>query len=168
MRAILRNAGSIAGRGLKGLAPGALIVGAICGPTSATVADGTIQDSEWHLTLRQSGGIAGIDQELRLTSAGDVRATDRRGQRQKAERLPPDELSRIAALVGRAPAPDSRVPRLSSCRDCFQYDLEIESGSVPRSFHLDEMSLTGSQLEPLVSDLSRLLTRTLSRQPFDQ
>jgi hypothetical protein len=132
-------------------------------PPSAAPTGPPVQNSNleaWSLTFRISGGFAGLDRELKLASSGELTATDRKRATPVVAQAPAGDLTRIASLVADAKSVDSVRP--TACRDCLQFDVEIQTQGRSLVSQLNDMSLAGSGLEPLVRALTALLDRALA------
>jgi hypothetical protein len=123
-------------------------------PPAAQSAQPPTADS-WQLSFQLSGGFAGVDRRLELASTGDLRARDRRRGTDVAARTPPDDVARIAALLAELKSIDSRGA--GRCRDCLEYDLEIQRSGQSLVFHLQDTTLGSSGIAPLVKILTGLL-----------
>ena len=122
--------------------------------TASPPAQTAITDS-WQLSFHLSGGFAGVDQRLELASTGALTARDRRRGTDVSARAPAEDMARIAALLADLKAIDSGGR--STCRDCFEYDIEIQTRGRSLVFHLQDTSLSNSGMEPLVKALNSLL-----------
>ena len=103
-----------------------------------------------------------MDRELRLTSAGELLVTDRRRSAEVKMLAPANELAPIASLVAKL----KYVPaaRETNCRDCQQYDLDVQTRGQSFVWRLNDLSLAGTGIEELVSALTSLLNRALAGQ----
>jgi hypothetical protein len=117
--------------------------------------------SKWTITLTQSGGLAGVDMSIRVSSDGQLAATDERSGRQVSGQLTPSSIAEIDGLYGGALSV-TQTPQPSSCADCFVYDLEIASPDGSTKIHLDDTSLPNAPAEPLVRYLVQLRNETLA------
>ena len=114
----------------------------------------------WSLTFEVSGGFAGFDRRLYLTSAGLTTASDRRRRRDVTRQLSPDELTEIDRLVASAASLDT--PGRTACRDCLTYAIDIVTPNRRVSVRATDQSVVGLDAETLVRILSRLLDRMLA------
>jgi hypothetical protein len=120
----------------------------------------------WQLTLQLTGGFAGIDQQLEMASTGELKVTDRRSGTHVMGQAAASELAQIASIVVNLKSVDP--PRESTCRDCLRYELRIRLSERSLLFTIDDVSLSGTSLEPLVNALTTALNRELSHQPNTQ
>jgi hypothetical protein len=116
----------------------------------------------WTLTLHVSGGFAAVERTLKVSSAGDVSAEDSKRREPATARATTAELATIRSFVVMEIA-GSR-DRSGECRDCFRYTLEIAAIGRLSMFELDDVTLAGSGIEPLVRLLITMLNRTLTEQ----
>jgi hypothetical protein len=114
----------------------------------------------WSLTLRVSGGIAGLNREMELASSGSATVTDLRRNRQVRRQILPEELLEIDRLVGAAVSLD--VPDQTQCRDCLSYSVELRRRGQQLTIRANDDSLSASKIAPLVHALSRLQNRLLA------
>lgn len=143
-----------------------LMIGAALGlclacATAASTQPTSPSATAWTLTFAMSGGIAGLDRQLELTSAGSATAVDRRRKLTRAASVSADELKTIDALVASARSLDARAP---GCRDCFEYALDIQSGGNRITVRAHDTAMGGAAAQ-LVDTLRELLTRVLSSEP---
>jgi hypothetical protein len=120
-----------------------------------------ISQQTWRLMFHMSGGFAGFDRGLDLTSDGDANAIDNRRKRQVAGSALPDELQTIDRLVTSAVAIDTRNP--PQCRDCLTYIIELRTSQGQVTMRLGDDALAESTLTPLIRALTRLQDRLLSQ-----
>ena len=109
--------------------------------------------------IHLSGGFAGLNRELQLSSTGELSATDRRRDTHVTARVSADEISKIGSLIPVAPASPSRK---TGCADCFLYDLTLHVRGRSVVVRTDDVSLGGSDIEPLVRNLVALLDRAMT------
>jgi hypothetical protein len=128
-------------------------------PVSATVDQQPAAAPVWHATMRLSGGLLGLDQEVTVASTGDLKVIDRRGQIEVAKKASATELAQIASMV--ADLKPVEAARDSLCMDCPQYDLSVQANGRSVVASLNFISLAGSPVEPLVKALAALLDREL-------
>jgi hypothetical protein len=119
------------------------------------------QAPKWQLTFRVSGGFAGLDRALVISSNGDVSAEDRRKQVKASTKATASELKQISSSLDliKGAAPNGRS---SQCRDCLLYEIESEANGQRVRVQFDDTTLQKSGLADLTSLLSTLLSRTLS------
>jgi hypothetical protein len=135
-------------------------------PASITPSVQDVPHDVWQLTLQLTGGFAGIDRQLELASTGELKVTDRRRGTQVITQASASELAQIASMVADLKSVDP--VRGSTCRDCIQYDLRIRLSGRSLLFSINDVSLVGTPVEPLVNVLTGALNRELSRQRNSQ
>ena len=129
-------------------------------PARATTASGSgSQATAWRVDFHLSGGFAGVDRALTLSSNGNLSAEDRRQPTRVTGKATAAELDQIAPLVVRIKSiPDT--PRGDSrCRDCLSYSLDVETDGRRFTTRLDDTAIAGSGLNELVRALTALLNR---------
>jgi len=130
-------------------------------PSSAKPAN-LFQTTTWKVDLQLSGGFAGLDRALTLSSNGELTVEDRNQRSRVAKQATAQELDQIATLVAKIKSLPA-IPRGDSrCRDCLSYNISVDVDGERFSALLDDMTLPGSGLEELARALSALLNRTLS------
>lgn len=118
----------------------------------------------WTLSLKQSGGVAGVSLEVTASSDGQLTAKDNRSGRSVMQRLSPTELAQLTALYS-ADVPVIRQPGPSGCADCFVYDLEASSSGKVTSLRADDTTLDASGAGELVRLMQHLRDAALKSQP---
>lgn len=130
-------------------------------PAEESPSAGCLPAGPWTLRLELSGGIAGVHQELRLSSQGELRARDlRRGITRRAF-LPADEVQALAELI-QASCPWEMPRAAGRCADCFVYYLELRGGARPIRLRIDAPNQAGQGLRALLRSLSEMLASTLA------
>ena len=116
-------------------------------------------DGSWHLTLEQSGGIAGLHKRFTLGSSSDVLVVE--DMRRASRILRPltgderKELSKLVAAPGGTPAPRGTS---RPCSDCVEFTITIAGPGKPRSAHYDSTTLAGSPDDALITWILKLTT----------
>ena len=151
-----------------------------CVPGSVSAARVAQAEPAWQLTLRVTGGFAGRDRELALSSVGAVSVTDRRSSQQASGQLPAGKLQALVPLVraARTPAPAASYSGEGSgrrCADCQQYTLTItrtiagDAGAVEREIavNVNDVTMEASGLAELIRALSQLQNRVFAGTVVD-
>jgi len=115
----------------------------------------------WIITLRQTGGFAGVSKTVQVSSDGRLAVADKRSGHNVVGQLPRDSIAELSQLYARALSP-APTPRESACADCFLYDLEIASQDASANIHLDDTTLADSPAEPLILYLIKLRDTALA------
>jgi len=128
-----------------------------CSPSATAPARVTASEREWSMIrMTQSGGIMGLSRSIKISSSGKVMVTDDRAAKKIKGELSAAELSalneQISALKDSFNQPDSRM-----CADCFIYDLDIQGKGKGIRAQLNDMTLSGSDFESLVTFLLDLM-----------
>jgi hypothetical protein len=119
---------------------------------------------DWTLKLTQSGGFAGVNLVVQVSSDGRLTAEDQRAGRSVSQTLPPEAVAQIAAQVPQG-MQSTRVRPNSGCADCFLYRLEFTSGGQTRSLEADDTTLSNSGAAELVRLLQQLRDQALRTAP---
>jgi hypothetical protein len=138
---------------------GWILTGVSCAASGPAAAQPT-NDQTWSVTFRMSGGLAGLDRGLEVSSSGAATATDRIRRQRETGQAPRDDLTALGRLV--AAATSTEAARPDSCRDCFEYDIDITSPGRQVTVHVNDVSLSSSDAAPLVNLLRWLQDRLLS------
>src|SRR5688572_29564767 len=129
-------------------------------PVFASATSDQATRENWSLTLRVSGGFAGLNREMDLTSSGSATVTDLRRNRQVRQQVTPEELLEIDRLIVAAVSLDAQGP--TSCRDCLSYSIDLRRKEQLVTIRANDDSLSKSKNASLVHALSRLQNRLLS------
>jgi hypothetical protein len=108
-----------------------------------------------------SGGIAGLDRHLELSSAGTATVIDRRRKITRTATPSAEELKTIGALIESARSLDTRTP---GCRDCFEYAVDIHNAGTRITLRAHDSAM-GGETAKLLDALRELMTRLLSGEP---
>ena len=128
-----------------------LLVGA-CAPTrpgAPNTESPPVGAGDWTITLRQTGGFAGVNKTVQVSSDGRLSAADKRSGHNVVGQLPPASMAELSPLYARALSP-APTPQGSACADCFVYDVDIASQDASARIHLDDTTLADSPAEPLI------------------
>ena len=110
---------------------------------------------DWHVSMAQTGGIAGVSRTLEISNTGDMIITDERSKKQTTAQLPADKIAALTELV--ASSKYQPISQPGACADCFIYNLEISSAGEKFEAQLDDISLPNSGLQPLINFLGEFL-----------
>lgn len=132
-----------------------------CAAPSAFPPPEPTADQSWTMRLTQTGGFAGVQLVVHVSSAGELKAEDQRTGRSVTVGLPPGELHELGGqLEALTSQPPARLP--SGCADCFIYDLEVASATGTIRVQADDTTLAASGAQALIEHLRRLRDEALS------
>ena len=117
-------------------------------------------EQQWRLTFHLSGGVAGFDRKLDVSSNGIATASDLRRKREVTRQVPRDDLQELDRLVSSAVSAD--VPSRTRCADCLSYSIDLRTSRTQVTIHARDDSLADSPVGPLIEALSSLLNQSLS------
>lgn len=129
-------------------------------PTEGLVPQGCLPDGPWTLRLQVSGGIAGLRQELVVSSGGKLTARDLRRGGSHSFTLPAQTMDQLVDLI-EASCPWEASRLQGSCADCFVYELELEGGAKPVRLQIDANHQVGEGVQKLLNVLLDLLASAL-------
>lgn len=118
-----------------------------------------------------TGGFAGIQRQLRLSSKGNLIATDLKKKRSIEQHVSSEQLTDITGMLKKidfSRIPEGRSKFLNSCADCFQYTLIVVIDGQEHRQRFNDVSLRDSEYAPLIALLSSLLNQALSSKNLDR
>jgi hypothetical protein len=110
---------------------------------------------DWHVSMAQTGGIAGVSRTLEISSSGEMTVINERSKKQTTTQLSTDKVAVLTELV--ASSKYQPISEPTGCADCFIYKLEISSAGEKFQAQLDDISLPDSGLQPLINFLGEFL-----------
>jgi hypothetical protein len=116
-------------------------------------------ESEWNVKMTQLGGIIGLMRSVGVSSDGRYTITDGRANKTVTGKLDEDRLSELREIVETSQFISGAPPGV--CADCFIYEIEIRSGGRTLTAQVDDITLPGSGMEPLVEFLRGLMDSNL-------
>jgi hypothetical protein len=119
-------------------------------------------DGNWRIKMKHSGGIMGLSRSIDITSDGTYIVEDERASAPVMRVLNADDLSKLTRQINSLEAVPSDMPDGSGCADCFLYDLEIQRNGEKITIQLNDINLTDSGFEALVTYLQSLINAALS------
>lgn len=113
----------------------------------------------WSVKMTLSGGIAGLRRFIQAGSDGSLIVVDERTGEKITGELTEDELTELAELIATLKVSASNKP--PACADCFEYDIEIDSGGRKMITHADDLTLGDSGAGALVQFLQEKMDAAL-------
>jgi hypothetical protein len=107
-----------------------------------------------------SGGFAGVQKSLQLTSGGHLVAADERLGKQGQTSLGEDELGPLTRLLEGA-CPFIDTGRMPSCADCFVYSIDLNWGSERHRLTFNDVNLAESGFGELIEKLNEVREQVL-------
>ena len=138
----------------------ALLWLAACTPPRAFPPPNSTPGGNWSVQLTQTGGFAGVQLYIQVSSDGMLTAEDKRSGRRVSSPVSPERMAELSRLLGQVKAPTAKRPP-SVCADCFVYDLEIASGSGLVRIQADDMDLSASGAQALIQLLGQMRDQAL-------
>jgi hypothetical protein len=109
----------------------------------------------WSIRMIQSGGIAGVNRAVEVLSDGSYTVYQQAGGEAIKGQLTDAELSQLRELIANLEITSVRTETM--CADCFEYDIEINTGGKKMTVQLDDITLPDSGVEELVAFLRGLI-----------
>lgn len=138
-----------------------------CTSPAANNSISTERDNEtsrtWMIEYSISGGFAGINRQLALSSNGLMTVTDEKIKKHIEHKVSQEQLKEISNILEQLDfsAHDKSPSILSKCADCFRYSLSIKKDDKKGGIVLDDLSLQGSKYIQLIRLLSSLMDESL-------
>jgi hypothetical protein len=120
--------------------------------------------ADWKLEFARSGGFAGLRQRLWFSSNGELRAVDERKSIEVTRKALLSEVEKAGELLVKA-CPFEPKPQAEECRDCFNYNLDIELDGQKYAMQSSDISKPSVDLQALIVFLVSILEQTLGNQP---
>lgn len=114
---------------------------------------------EWSVKMTQSGGIMGLMRSVEVSADGRYTVTDGRTNKTVTGKLEDQRLSELREIVADSQFISGNPPGV--CADCFIYDIEIRRSGNTFVAQVDEITLPGSGMAPLVEFLRGLMASNL-------
>jgi len=117
----------------------------------------------WTIDLHLSGGLAGRDQQLAVSSAGFFKLSDHRLGLSRQGQLSRELREKITGLLAGLPAAERTGPAglpNSRCRDCLVFQLDWRSSGKPRTVRVSSDLLSRSPYRELISNLMTIINET--------
>ncbi len=120
-------------------------------------------DTKWQASLRVTGGLKGIDQQISVNHQGVAQFTNHRTNSKNKSQISITDLNSIAKLVKNySPIAVGKSAKTPPCRDCFYYTINVDyDGNVNRQ-RVSDLSIDDN-LRPLIGAL-----KTISSQLAQQ
>lgn len=109
----------------------------------------------WSVRMIQTGGIAGVNRAVEVLSDGSYTVYPQAGAEGVKGQLSEADLARLEDLIANLEIANVRTDRM--CADCFEYNIEIQSGGRKMVLDLDDLTLPDSGAGELVAFLSGLM-----------
>ena len=135
-----------------------LILTACSKSASPTYAPPVLEET-WAVKMTLSGGIAGLLRSIDVNSTGSYSVADQRGGKVVTGTLSEADLTTLQALISALEVSAPKNP--SACADCFEYELEVESGGKKMIASADGLSLGESGMGELVQFLRQAMDAAL-------
>ena len=118
-------------------------------------------EAEWTIKMTHSGGIMGVARSIEISSDGKYTVADEMTDKTITGELTANELSKINGIVSDSNFSSATKPQRSSCADCFIYGIETQVNGKKVVYQVDDVTLSASGLEPLVTYLRDLMDKAL-------
>ncbi|HCK65302.1 MAG TPA: hypothetical protein DHW49_03480 [Anaerolineae bacterium] len=125
-----------------------------CGSQEITHTAPELTDN-WSVRMIQTGGIAGVNRAVEVLSDGSYTVYPQAGAEGIKGQLTEAELNQLTDLITNLEI--KSIQTNSVCADCFEYNIEIQSGGRKMVLDFDDITLPDSGAGELVSFLSGLM-----------
>jgi len=131
-----------------------------CGPPRVFPRPLPTSDGSWSIRLTQTGGFAGADLAMQVSSDGLMTAEDVRSGRTVSKLLSEATMTELNQLVAETTLSTIERPP-SVCADCFIYELEITSTTGVVRVQADDTNLGESGAQMLILFLREIRDQAL-------
>ena len=118
-----------------------------------------VLEETWAVKMTLSGGIAGLLRTIDVNSTGSYSVADQRAGKVITGTLSEADLATLQSLISSLEVSTPKNP--SMCADCFEYELEIESGGKKMIASTDDLSLGETGMGELVQFLRQTMDAAL-------
>ena len=130
-----------------------------CAKSSSPTYTPPVLEETWAVKMTLSGGIAGLLRSIDVNSTGSYSVADQRVGKVVTGTLSEADLVTLQALISALEVSAPKNP--SACADCFEYELEVESGGKKMIASADDLSLGESGMGELVQFLRQTMDAAL-------
>ncbi len=130
-----------------------------CSKSASPTYTPPVLEETWAVKMTVSGGIAGILRTIDVNSTGSYSVADQRSGKIVTGTLTEAELATLQGLISALEVSTPKNPPI--CADCFEYELEIESGGKKMIASTDDISLGETGMGELVEFLRQTLDTAL-------
>jgi len=116
---------------------------------------------QWELTFQRSGGLAGVNEVLTLSSTGQASITS---EQNSAITIPAEKIHEIESLLG-AFCSQTNIQNSNPCSDCFTYSAMLGTGGKTYQAELNDIQFQDSEFRSLFEKLIDLLEQIRNTQP---
>ena len=113
----------------------------------------------WSVKMTLEGGVAGLKRSIQVGSDGTFIVVDERTGDKTAGELTEEELAGLEELISTLDVSTSNES--SACADCFEYEIEIDSGGRKMIVNADDLTLGDSGAGALVQFLREKMDTAL-------
>jgi hypothetical protein len=124
-----------------------------CGSQEITHTAPELTDN-WSVRMIQIGGIAGVNRAIEVLSDGSYTVYQQAGAEGIKGQLSESDLATLEDLIANLEVANVRTDMM--CADCFEYNIEIQSGGRKMVLDFDDITLPDSGAEELVAFLQKL------------
>jgi len=118
----------------------------------------------WTIKLNQSGGFAGVQLNVEISSDGQLTAQDQRTNRSVTQTLPSQTMTKLNQFISNLSIPSTGVPQ-SACADCYIYDMNIQTEESDLHILVDDVTIKNTSAADLIMFVIKLRDGALSSNP---
>jgi len=130
-----------------------------CSKSASPTYTPPVLEETWAVKMTLSGGIAGLLRTIDVNSTGSYSVADQRAGKVVTGSLTESELATLQTLVSALEISTPQKPAI--CADCFEYELEIESGGKKLIAKTDDVSLGETGMGELIEFLRQTMDAAL-------
>ena len=144
---------------------------ATAAPEESREASGKQKLRSWEIDYEVSGGFAGIQRKMNLSSDGKLIATDLKHKRTVEQQISEEQLTRITNMlttINCQQVSDVRSKLSDRCADCFLHSLTLTIDDQQHTTSHNDISLRHSPYTSFIGLLSSLLDAALVNKNIER
>lgn len=116
------------------------------------------QSSSWEAELLITGGFAGVQRGIKISSTGEVIIHGGNNNLQGQVQLSREDIEKFSRLINEIK--EVRVQaNPPACADCFQYELNVSINGKHFQATVNDLNLQDSGVAPLINEMENLLAK---------
>lgn len=143
------------------------IIPVYCTAAGTSSSPSVEKHKKWIIEYAISGGFAGIQRQLTLSSSGQLTAADKKFKKLTEQQISQEQLMEIGNILEQLDFSinEKNASRLGGkCADCFQYTLTLSVNDKKTTAILNDLTLQDSKYTQLIRFLSALMEQALKNK----